>query len=87
MGTSNGVELADIFRQHGQDYRESHSLPLRHLRTMRAVEICRTAAMGGHKDKCDDCGYIEISNVEFRVMLSNPGNMSYYRGSEGVYST
>jgi hypothetical protein len=61
MGTSKGVELADIFRQHGQEYRESHSMPLRHLRAMRAVEICRTAAMGGHKDKCNDCGHIEIS--------------------------
>jgi hypothetical protein len=61
MGTSNGVELADIFRQHGQHYRESHPMPLRHLRAMRAVEICRTAAMGGHKDKCDDCGHIAIS--------------------------
>ena len=61
MGTSKGVELADIFRQHGQDYKESHPMPLRDLRTMRAVEICRTAAMGGHKDKCGDCGHIEIS--------------------------
>ncbi len=61
MGTSKGVELADIFRQHGQEYRESHPMPLRHLRAMRAVEICRTAAMGGHMDKCDDCGHIEIS--------------------------
>jgi len=61
MGTSKGIELADIFRRHGQDYRESHPMPLRHLRAMRAVEICRTAAMGGHKDKCDDCGHTEIS--------------------------
>jgi hypothetical protein len=28
---------------------------------MRAVEVCRTAALGGHKDKCDSCGHIEIS--------------------------
>jgi hypothetical protein len=61
MGTSKGVELADIFRRHGQVYRDSHPMPLRHLRAMRAVEICRTAAMGGHKDKCDDCGHIAIS--------------------------
>lgn len=61
MRTSHGVELADIFRQHGHEYRRTHSLPLSHLRVMRAVEVCRTAAMGGHRDKCDSCGHIEIS--------------------------
>ncbi len=61
MRTSHGVELADIFRQHGPGYRSAHSLPLNHLRVMRAVEVCRTAVLGGHKDKCADCGHIEIS--------------------------
>lgn len=61
MRASHGVELADIFRQHGHEYRRTHSLPLNHLRVMRAVEVCRTAALGGHKDKCDSCGHIEIS--------------------------
>ncbi len=28
---------------------------------MRAIEVCRTAELGGHKDKCDSCGHIEIS--------------------------
>jgi len=28
---------------------------------MRAVEVCRTATLGGHKDKCDSCGHVEIS--------------------------
>lgn len=58
---SHGVELADIFRQHGAAYRTAHSLPLNHLRVMRAVEVCRTAVLGGHKDRCDSCGHIEIS--------------------------
>ena len=61
MRTSHGVELADIFRQHGPEYRSAHSLPLHYLRVMRAVEVCRTATLGGHKDKCDSCGHIEIS--------------------------
>ena len=61
MRASHGVELADIFQQHGPEYRKSHSLPLTHLRVMRAVEVCRTAVLGGHKDKCDSCGHIEIS--------------------------
>jgi hypothetical protein len=28
---------------------------------MRAIEVCRTAVLGGHKDKCDSCGHVEIS--------------------------
>lgn len=36
-------------------------MPLNHLRVMRAVEVCRTATLGGHKDKGDSCGHIEIS--------------------------
>lgn len=61
MQRSCGVEVADIFRQHGPGYRESHNMPLNHLRAMCAVEACRTAELGGHKDKCDSCGHIEIS--------------------------
>ncbi len=61
MRASHGVEVADIFRQHGPGYRLSHPLPLNHLRAMRAVEVCRTAELGGHKDRCDTCGHIEIS--------------------------
>ena len=61
MRTSHGPEVADIFRQHGPAYRESHGLPVNHLRVMRAIEVCRTAVLGGHKDKCDHCGHLEIS--------------------------
>jgi len=61
MRASHGVELADIIRQYGPEYRSAHSMPLNHLRVMRAVEVCRTATLGGHKDKCDSCGHIEIS--------------------------
>ncbi|MDQ1285938.1 MAG: hypothetical protein QG663_1364 [Thermodesulfobacteriota bacterium] len=61
MRTSGGLEVADIFRQHGPAYIESHRLPRNHLRVMHAIEVCRTAALGGHKDKCDNCGHLEVS--------------------------
>ena len=61
MRTAGGFEVADIFRQHGPVYRESHKLPRNHLRVMGAIEACRTAALGGHKDKCDQCGHLAIS--------------------------
>ena len=53
--------MADIFRQHGPAYRQSHRLPRNHWRVMRAIEVCRTATLGGHKDQCDQCGHLEIS--------------------------
>jgi len=55
------LEVADVFRAFGPAYREAHELPLRHLRVMRAIEICRTADLGGHLDQCDHCGTIRIS--------------------------
>lgn len=61
MQRPRGVEVADIFRQHGPEYRQTHLLPLQHLRVMRAVEVCRTAELGGHKEQCEECGHIEIS--------------------------
>ena len=52
-----GGELADIFRAHGESYRHDHPLPVSHLKVMQAVERCRTAALGGHLEQCDSCGY------------------------------
>ncbi len=57
------LEVADIFRAFGADYRELHGseMPLRQLRVMRAVEVCRTVELGGHIDQCDQCGQQRIS--------------------------
>jgi hypothetical protein len=59
----NSLEVADIFRAFGPTYRELHGseMPLRHLRVMRAIEVCRTAELGGHIDQCDHCGQQRIS--------------------------
>lgn len=55
------LELAGVFRQHGAAYRQRHRLTRHQLRVMRAIEICRTAALGGHVDQCDCCGQSRIS--------------------------
>jgi len=55
------IALADIFRQYGPAYRASHRLPLAHLRVMRAIETCRTAALGGHIESCGQCGHQRIA--------------------------
>ena len=50
-------ELADVLREYGGAYRRAHPLPRAQLKVMRAVEVCRTAALGGHLEQCDACGF------------------------------
>ena len=58
---SDRIEVGDIFRQFGSAYREIRRLPLHQLKAMSAIEKCRTAALGGHIDICEKCGYERIS--------------------------
>ncbi|HKB36539.1 MAG TPA: IS91 family transposase [Gemmataceae bacterium] len=50
-------ELADIVRLYGPAYRSAHRLPLAHLKVLQAIESCRTAALGGHRECCASCGF------------------------------
>lgn len=54
-------ELAGIFRQYGEPYRRTRKLPLEQLRVMRAIQLCRTSALGGHAEKCGQCSYTRNS--------------------------
>ena len=51
------MELAEIFRQYGPAYREKFGdrMPVRHVQVMTAIEACRTAALGGHVFRCEEC--------------------------------
>jgi hypothetical protein len=53
-----GLEVADVFRHFGQAFRDQHgaSLSRARWRAMAAIENCRTAALGGHVERCGDCG-------------------------------
>ena len=53
-------EVADVIRGLGND-REQIGLNSHQLRILRAIELCRTPALGGHVDACDGCGHISIS--------------------------
>ena len=57
------MELADIFRRYGSQYREKFAdrMPASHLAAMAAIERCRTEALGGHVYECPDCGEIRYS--------------------------
>lgn len=53
------LEVADIVRAHGDEFRQAHggSLSVGQKRVLRAIEQCRTAALGGHLEQCDQCGH------------------------------
>ena len=55
------MEVADIFRAHGEVYRHKHDLTPDQLKVMRAIETCRTEVLGGHLDVCDRCGHSQPS--------------------------
>ena len=57
------MEVADIFRAHGPDWRQSQAghLSLGQLKVMSAVERCRSAALGGHVRRCQACEQVRIA--------------------------
>jgi hypothetical protein len=57
------LEVADIFRRHGEAFRQARDGHLGGVerRVMGAITACRTAALGGHVEQCDDCGTTRIA--------------------------
>jgi len=57
------LELADILRAHGDRFLDRYrsSFGCQQLKAFRAIQRCRTAALGGHRDACLRCGYRAIS--------------------------
>jgi Putative transposase. len=57
------LEVADIFRSHGPNWREAQRgrLSLGQLKVMSAIEQCRTAALGGHVLRCEACNEVQVS--------------------------
>jgi hypothetical protein len=58
-----GLEVADVFRRYGEAFRQRYgaSLSTAQRRVMTAIELCRTAALGGHLEQCDHCDHQRIS--------------------------
>jgi hypothetical protein len=57
------LEVADIFRDRGPAWRQANAghVGLEQLKVMSAIESCRTAALGGHVARCEDCAYTTIA--------------------------
>ena len=57
------LEVADIFRAYGAAWRKANAghVSLAQLKVMSAVESCRTAALGGHVARCEDCDHTHVA--------------------------
>src|SRR5512138_3981885 len=57
------LEVADIFRDHGAAWRTANAghVSLGQLKVMSAIERCRTAALGGHVARCENCSHTAIA--------------------------
>ncbi len=55
------LEVADIFRAHGEAFESRHVLTPQQREVIRAIVTCRTAELGGHAERCRHCGHVEVS--------------------------
>jgi len=63
VGASERLEIAEVFRNHGEEYRRTRALTGVQLKAMRGIVACRTPALGGLLETCDQCS---VSRVVFR---------------------
>ena len=63
MQVRPAFELADVFRRHGESYERANAGHLGRVerRVIGAITACRTAALGGHVEQCDDCGLTRVA--------------------------
>jgi hypothetical protein len=57
------LEVADVFRTHGAAWRKANAghVSLAQLKVMSAIETCRTSALGGHVERCEDCARMRVA--------------------------
>lgn len=61
MSNRPPLEVADILRQYGAAFRQRFPLLPEQRRVMQAIEVCRTAVLGGHLEQCDSCSYQRVA--------------------------
>jgi hypothetical protein len=81
------LEMADVFRLYGDTYRQQHaaSLSTAQRRVMTAIEVCRTAALGGYVEQCDSCSENRsgLSQRTANQLAGSPTNHSMPTGPRG----
>ena len=81
MRTSS-LEVADIFRAMGPSYRLAQvgRLSLDQLKVMAAIETCRTSALGGHVERCEDCAHMRVAYNSCLMGTFSNGELACWRG-------
>jgi hypothetical protein len=74
----SALEVADIFRSHGAAWRKANAghVSLGQLKAMAAIEACRTAELGGHVARCEDCAHTVISYNSCVMCTSSNGELT-----------
>ncbi len=57
---AHGAEIATVIQNFLSELHRQHPLPNHHMRTLHALQICRTEAMGGRVEHCEHCGHEQI---------------------------
>jgi Transposase zinc-binding domain len=72
------LEVADVFRFQGAAWRKANAghVSLAQLKVMSAIETCRTAALGGHVERCVDCAHERISYNSCLMGRSSNGELA-----------
>jgi hypothetical protein len=75
------LEVADIFRDHGLAWRRTNAghVSLDQMKVMSAIERCRTAALGGHVARCEDCAHTVIAYNSCRTGIARSARVRPHR--------
>gem|GEM_PF-3279073 len=75
IGQRTEHDVGEILRRWGPGYSRGHALRQRERRVMRDLAACRTAALGGHLERCEACGHerpVYNSRTRRRPQLERP---------------
>ena len=61
MTRPHRLEVADVFREHADEYLRSYGATAAQRQVLRAVQNCRTAVLGGHVEACDRCEHRQVA--------------------------
>ncbi|MCB9657857.1 MAG: transposase [Sandaracinaceae bacterium] len=81
-----GLSVGEIARAHGERVRAEHALSPEQHKVLRAIERCRTAALGGHLHACPACGFQQPRHDSHRVGVSN-ARLIRYDGETVTFAT
>ena len=66
------LEVADVIREYGEEFLRQwgHTVSPQQRKALHDIGVCRTAALGGHVERCDGCGHHQhemLTGVSLRI--------------------